>query len=84
MGRMAWSDLLGWACTRMNGSVPIMVYFVCQHCNLPYRVKKEPRSKQFSGSIDCVECTKAAYEWTGFYDLVDLKLIRMPDSRQWH
>jgi len=65
----------------MNASVPTMVYFVCQHCNLLYRAKKEQRSNQFSGSIDCVECTKAAYEWTGFYNLVDLKPIRMPDQR---
>jgi hypothetical protein len=65
----------------MNDGVPIRVHFVCRHCKfkLPYRAKKEFRSRQFSGFLDCVECTKAAYEWTGFYHLVDLKPIRMPD-----
>jgi hypothetical protein len=39
------------------------------------------RAEQHSGAIECEECGKIVHEWTGFYDLVGWKTIRMKDPR---
>ena len=53
------------------------VYFKCQHCGLPYVAKTAPRSNLHSGTIECVDCHKLAYEWAGFYSLFDWLPARM-------
>jgi len=53
------------------------VHFKCQHCGLPYVAKSAPRSNRHSGTIECIDCGKPAYEWTGFYSLFDWHPARM-------
>jgi uncharacterized Zn finger protein len=57
------------------------MYFTCLDCGLAYRAREELRAEEHSGTIECEECGKPVHAWTGFYDLVGWKAIRMKDPR---
>ena len=48
-----------------NGSFPMPAL------RAAYLAKSAPRSNRHSGTIECIDCGKLAYEWTGFYSLFD-------------
>jgi putative methionine-R-sulfoxide reductase with GAF domain len=49
-------------------------YFDCQHCGLSYLAEQRERPAQMSGTVACVDCKKPAYQWTGFFDVTDLRV----------
>jgi uncharacterized Zn finger protein len=65
----------------MNTGIPRVMYFTCPNCRLAYRAREEVRAEQHSGAVECEECGRIVHEWTGFYDLVGWKTIRMKDPR---
>ena len=65
----------------MNTGIPRVMYFTCLDCGLAYRAREELRAEEHSGTIECEECGKPVHAWTGFYDLVVCKAIRMKDPR---
>ena len=66
---------------RMNTAIPRVMYFTCPNCRLAYRAREEVRAEMHSGAVECEECGKIVHEWTGFYDLVGWKTVRMKDPR---
>ena len=57
--------------------VPRVMFFTCPIG--PLRAREEVCAEQHSGSVECEECGKIVHEWTGFYNLVGWKVIRMKD-----
>ena len=72
-------DRFGVHIGRMNTVIPRVMYFTCPNCRLAYRAREEVCAEQHSGSVECEECGKIVHEWTGFYNLVGWKVIRMKD-----
>jgi hypothetical protein len=53
------------------------IHFNCQNCALPYMATQETLSQQYSGTVECVDCKKVAHEWTGFYNILEWRPVRM-------
>jgi hypothetical protein len=62
-------------------SEPKLVFFACAKCGTPYWAREEPRTQRYSGRINCEDCQASALEWSGFYDVVDCKALRLTDIR---
>ena len=66
-----------------GGRMSDTIFFKCQHCGLPYVAKAAPRSNQHSGTIECIDCEKPAYEWSGFCSLFDWHTERGEDAERY-